>query len=341
MKPRFFNGRVLVGLILLLGLVLGVLFTMDIERQRQVLAQADWRALPVALLFTAISYLATGYLFARVSHMMGIRMGVRDLTEIGFTTAALNHVLTSGGVAGYSVRYLLMRENGVKLKDVLAASALHYYLTSLLMLAMLPAAFAYLLLNTSMARGVVIGLGIVTVIVTIIFLLASGMIFLQGVRTPLLGWLGRIVHKVAKRDIQEELDNFNIALSRGVKVLRQKPMEFVVAILLVAADEFSSAAVLWFCFTALGTMVTVGEVLSGYVIGIMSGVVSLVPGGLGIQEGTISGVFSLFGTPIQQAVLAAVLFRLVFFILPYVVSFIFFGGLMRRIGNNGEVGEHG
>lgn len=333
-KPKLMTGRVLVGAILLLGLVVAVFITMDVERMRRVLTQADWRAIPAALIFTAISYLATGYLFARISRMMGIEMSTRDLTEIGFTTAALNHVLTSGGVAGYSVRYLLMRDNGVKLKDVLAASALHYYLTSLLMLAALPVAFIYLLLNASMAPGVVIGLAVVTVVVSVIFLIASGLIFVHSMRTVVLGWIARLVKSVTKQNIDENLGNFDSALTRAVKILRQRPREIVLAMILVAMDEVSSATVLWFCFTALGPSVLAGEVMSGYVIGIMSGVVSLVPGGLGVQEGSITGVFSLFGTPIEQAVLAAVLFRVVFFIVPYLVSFLFFGRLMSKsLGN--------
>lgn len=329
-QPKLMTGRVLVGAILLLGLVVGVTITMDVDRMRQVLTQADWRAIPAALLFTAISYVATGYLFARISRMMGIEMNMRDLTEIGFTTAALNHVLTSGGVAGYSVRYLLMRDNGVKLKDVLAASVLHYYLTSLLMLAALPVAFVYLLSNASMAPGVVIGLAVVTVAVSAIFLIASGLVFVHSMRTRVLGWIARLARTVARRNIEESLENFDLALTRAVKILRRRPREVLLSLLLVATDEVSSAVVLWFCFTALGPSVLAGEVMAGYVIGIMSGVVSLVPGGLGVQESSITGVFSLFGTPIEQAVLAAVLFRLIFFFVPYVASFLFFGRLMRN-----------
>jgi uncharacterized protein (TIRG00374 family) len=328
-RPRLATGRILVGAILLLGLMIGVLVTMDVQRLKDVLTQADWRAIPAALLFTAISYIATGYLFARISRLLGIAMPVRDLTEIGFTTAALNHVLTSGGVAGYSVRYFIMRENGVRLKDVLAASALHYYLTSLLMLAALPVAFVYLLLNAFMAPGVVIGLGVVTVLVTLIFLIASGIIFIHAMRAPVLNALRRLVRALTKKDIGKQLTEFDAALGRAVTVLRRKPLEFALAILLVATDEVSSATVLWFCFTALGPSVRVGAVMSGYVIGIMSGVVSLVPGGLGVQEGSITGVFSLLGTAVEQAILAAVLFRLVFFVVPYVASFAFFGRLMR------------
>lgn len=333
-RPKLMQGRVLVGAILLVGLVLGVFITMDVERMREVLTQADLRAVPAALLFTAISYTATGYLFARISRMMGIEMSARDLTEIGFTTAALNHVLTSGGVAGYSVRYLLMRDNGVKLKDVLAASALHYYLTSLLMLAALPVAFIYLLLNAAMATGVVIGLAAVTVVVSVIFLVASGLVFVRSMRTVVLDWISRLVMTLTRQDIDENLENFDFALTRAVKILGQRPREVILAMLLVVTDEVSSAIVLWFCFTALGPSVLAGEVMAGYVIGIMSGVVSLVPGGLGVQEGSITGVFSLFGTPIEQAVLAAVLFRLIFFIVPYLVSFLFFGRLMSKLVRN-------
>lgn len=337
--PKVPSGRILVGTILLVGLVIGVLITMDWDKLRQILEQADWRAIPAAILFTAISYGATGYLFARVSRLMGIQMKMRDMTEIGFVTASLNHVVTSGGVAGYSVRYLLMRESGVALKDVLAASALHYYLTTLVMLGALPVAFVYLIFNSTMGRGVAIGIGAATSLVSIIFLFFTAMIFLQSMRGPFLRWAGKVANLVIGRDFSDTLEKFDQALARGVKRFRAQPREIFLAVSLVAMDEVGSATVLWFCFKALGPAVAPGVLMAGFVIGIIAGVISMVPGGLGVQEGSMAGVFALLGTPIEQAVLAALLFRVIYFLLPYFASFGFYGRLMGPTDHRAHVGQ--
>lgn len=338
-RPKVPSGRILLGTVLLVGLVIGVLVTMDWNRLRQILEQADWRAIPAAILFTGISYGATGYLFARVSRLMGIQMKMRDMSEIGFVTAALNHVVTSGGVAGYSVRYLLMRESGVALKDVLAASALHYYLTTLVMLGALPLAFLYLILNSSMTRAVAAGIGAATLLVSILFLFFTAMIFLQSMRGPFLRWMSNAANRVIRRDLSETLEKFDEALARGVNRFRAQPREIFLSVSLVAMDEVGSATVLWFCFKSLGPAVAPGALMSGFVIGIIAGVISMVPGGLGVQEGSMAGVFVLLGTPVEQAVLAALLFRVIYFLLPYFASFGFYGRLMDPTDHRAHVGQ--
>lgn len=72
--------------------------------------------------------------------------------------------------------------------------------------------------------------------------------------------------------------------------------------------------------------------LTGFTLGITAGAVSMVPGGLGIQDGSMAGLYALLGVPLQKAVLASILFRLVYYLVPYLVSLIFYGRLLRQVG---------
>ena len=78
--------------------------------------------MPVALVFTAISYTCLSFGFATANHIFGIRLRRRDLAEISFVSIVLNHLISAGGAAGYSVRFLLMGEQGASARDILAAS---------------------------------------------------------------------------------------------------------------------------------------------------------------------------------------------------------------------------
>jgi hypothetical protein len=62
----------------------------------------------------------------------------------------------------------------------------------------------------------------------------------------------------------------------------------------------------------------------------MAGVVSMLPAGIGVQDFSMAGVFALLGTSFEQAVLASVLWRGVYYLLPYVVSLGFYWHLVRR-----------
>ena len=114
-------------LLALLGIVVVVL---DWEQVRQVLGRADWGLGAITLLFTAFSYVCLSYSFAMTSRIFGVRMGRRDLFEVGFVSYALSHLVASGGTAGYSLRVLLIKRRGLPVRDVLAASLFHSTLGS-------------------------------------------------------------------------------------------------------------------------------------------------------------------------------------------------------------------
>ena len=57
----------------------------------------------------------------------------------------------------------------------------------------------------------------------------------------------------------------------------------------------------------------------------------MIPGGLGVQEGSMAGIYALLGVPLNQAVLAAILFRVVYYFAPYLVSLAFYRRMLRRL----------
>lgn len=322
--------RLATGLILLLLLTIAVLVTFDWTQFATVLERADWKPLLASVAVTALSYTCISVAFALVSRLLGIRMGHRDLSEIGFISIVLNHIVTTGGVAGYSVRYFLMRRHGVALKDVVAASILHFYLSGLDMILMLPVAFLYLLLNANLPAGVIAVVGLMTLGMAAVAIIATALIFSQRWRSGVIRLLTALGRRILRRNFSETLQRFDATLARGVEAMRRQPFSVVLVLTLTWIDWFGSVVVMWLCFAALGEPIGLGVALTGYVIGVMAGVLSMVPGGLGVQEGSMVGVFVLLGAPFQQAFLASILFRGVFFLLPYGISLLPYGRLLRR-----------
>jgi uncharacterized protein (TIRG00374 family) len=326
-RPR---NRLVTVIIIVITLVGVVLIAFDWKNMRSVLAQTDWHYLPAALLFTFFSYLPYSYAYAIVSQMMGIRMGKRELTEVCFMSTIVNHVLTSGGVAGYSLRYLLMKMYGVSLKDVLASSLLHYFLTSLYMLTFLPLTFIYLLLHVQVPRGIAIALGIMTLLFGLILILITGLLLFPSRRGPIINLLARLGQAFLRRDLKPWLIQLDEALTRGTQEIRRRPMKLVWILLLTLVDFICSIAAMGFCFNAMGLPVRAGVLLTGYVIGIMAGLLSMVPGGFGVQEGSMAGIFVLLGIQFEQAILATILFRFIYYLLPYFLILLIYNRLLRQ-----------
>jgi uncharacterized membrane protein YbhN (UPF0104 family) len=55
----------------------------------------------------------------------------------------------------------------------------------------------------------------------------------------------------------------------------------------------------------------------------------MIPGGLGVQEGSMAAVYALLGVPFGQALLAAILFRAIYYFIPFLFSLGFYWRLMR------------
>ena len=78
-----------------------------------------------------------------------------------------------------------------------------------------------------------------------------------------------------------------------------------------------------------------GVVITGFAVGVAAGVMSMVPGGLGVQEGSMAGAYHLLGVPLEQGVLVSFLFRLVYYMVPFGVSLLFYRNVLRERVNLG------
>jgi uncharacterized protein (TIRG00374 family) len=322
-----------VTLVVLFIAALGiVLIISDWQEMRQVLIEADWRYLPLVLLFTFLSYAFYSYAYAVVSQLLGIRMGKNELAEVCFISTIVNHVLTTGGVVGYSLRYLLMKMYDVTLKEVLSSSILHYYLTSLDMLTFLPLCFAYLMLNAQVPRGIAIALGLMTFVFAIVLIIFTGFFLFPSRRRPMMLFFAKLAKRVLRRDLINWMTQLDDSLTQSTQAIRQKPLRLILIMLLTFLDFTSSIIAMGFVFDALGPAVKAGSLVSGYVIGIMAGLLSMVPGGIGVQEGSMAGIYAMLGVHLEQAVLAAILFRLMYYLLPYLLILPFYRRLLVRAG---------
>jgi uncharacterized membrane protein YbhN (UPF0104 family) len=69
-------------------------------------------------------------------------------------------------------------------------------------------------------------------------------------------------------------------------------------------------------------------VIVGFSIGIVLSIVSFVPGGLGIMEGSMSAIFVSLSVPLETAVIAVLIFRVAYYFLPMLISLFFFRGML-------------
>ena len=324
------HPRLVIILIIVIALVGVVVVAFDWQEMSKVLVEADWRYIPAVLLFTFLSYACYSYAYAFVCDLLGISMRRRDLAMVCFISGVVNHVISTAGLAGYSLRYLLMRLYNVSLKDVLTSSILHIYITSLDMLTFLPLTFIYLLVHATVPKGIAITFGLVTLLFAFVLILTTVLVVFPSRRLPIIKILASLGQKILHHDYLPWLTQLDETLTCGTRAISQRPMLLAWILLLTLVDFICSIAAMGFVFEALGPGVKPAALVTGYVIGIMAGLASMVPGGFGVQEGSMAGIYALLGIHLEQAVLAAILFRILYYLVPYFLILPFSNRLVRR-----------
>jgi uncharacterized protein (TIRG00374 family) len=198
----------------------------------------------------------------------------------------------------------------------------------------LPVALAYLLFNANVPRGVALMLGLMTLLFMIGAIIYTLLVFSNDLRVRLLQIATRLGKLFLHRDYSDPFSDFNVHIALGVKVLRQQSSRTGVVLLITFADWCSSVAVLSLCFSAFGPTLPPGAVVASFMIGIMAGVISALPGGTGVQEGSMAGISMLLGASFEQGILAALLFRIIYYFVPYAISPLFYWRQLYQTGPN-------
>ena len=310
--------------------VIGVLVAaMDAEEAMHILRHPEWRWFPLALVSTALSYLCLSGSFSTINEIFGIRLRRREQMEIGFVAFSLNNLVSVGGLAGYSLRLFLLRRRGMASGDIVGASLVHSYANQLMMMSLLPLGLVYILVNHPLGHTrtteltVAASLSFLAVVLTTVLLLNA------AARRRAATVVTRLARRVLRRDVSPTVERLDTTIRAGLVELRRRPSLMIVPFLLVVLDWAMSVLTLGACFLALRTPLHPGVLLTGFTIGVSVGFLSMLPGGLGAQEGSMAGIYVLLGVGYERALLAAMLFRIVYYVIPFAASLGLYAHLLR------------
>jgi uncharacterized protein (TIRG00374 family) len=322
--------RVSIIIIVVLLAIGAAVIVLDWQQARQVISEANWFVTIAALLFTAISFFCLCFAFLLISRLFQINISPWKLLQIGYVSLALDNVLALSGFGGLSLRIVLMRPYRVKISRVIAASIYESYFDGLVLLILLLAGLVFLVLSRTVQGGGAVGIILSAGITAFFIVLATISIFVAKVRSPLIRGINHISKFVAHKDMMPSLSTFHSVLSFGWTKVRSQPLMAASILGSIVAYWAFMLLVLWFCFYALGITIKPDILITGFTIGISAGNLSMIPGGFGVQEASMSGIFALLGIPLTKALLAVLLFRIVYDIIPYVASWSLYRSVLKQ-----------
>ena len=235
-----------------------------------------------------------------------------------------------GQPAGLSLRILLLGKHRMPNSQTVAASLLLSYFKNLMYFSLIPISLIYIVVSHPLPAFGVATILLIIVILIVLLVVATSIAFYARLRAYVLRGIGKAWHMVSRRDIQKPLAQFSEAMTLGVEDLREHRENRAPLGISIAVDVAATIVALWFCFAALGIPVRPEVLLTGFNFGITLTVISFIPGDMGVQEASMAGVFALFGVSFSEGVIAAVLFRIVYYFLPFIASLALYWSLLRE-----------
>jgi uncharacterized protein (TIRG00374 family) len=214
--------------------------------------------------------------------------------------------------------------------QTVGASLLLSYFKNLVFFILIPLSLIYIIFSYPLVFGGVTIMVLLIMILIVVIVAATFILFNGRIRAFVLRVIGNIWHFITRKHIEKRLSDFGESITQGFNQLKQKPKFGLLLAGLIVGDVAAMIAGLAFCFKALGIPVHLGVLITGFNFGITLTVISFIPGDLGVQEASIAGILAIFGVPFSQGVLGAMLFRVLYYFVPFVVSLGFYWSLIRE-----------
>jgi len=295
-------------------------------------------ALPVLL--TLLSYAAMSRSYQGIADAAECRLAFGEWVRITVVSNTVNYIVTSAGLSGFAVRMYLLSQRGVPSGRAVLISLVQTFLTNFTLLFFILLGFTTLAVRHYVAGTAVVVAGAGVLLFAALLGYAVVLLYNRRLRRRTLFFIADAGHRLLRRTMPRlspgrvRLWRFQHNLNQGLEFLLARKDRIVAPACWILLDWALTIAILWAAFRSVNYTIAPGLVVIGFAVGICLSLVSLVPGGLGVMESSMTAVFVSLSVPLEPAVLAVLIFRVAYYILPLLMSLFFFHGVMLQAAHD-------
>lgn len=327
------------AILLFLG-ILGILFFLaDLRQLGAVISNLKTGYIALAMMTAVISYFFNYLGFRGLVRAADCPVRGGNLFRIAFASATVSYLFSAGGVSGMTLRLYLLRRQGIRTHTTLIISLVSTMLNNVVLLLFVVIGFGRLMINGSLnliqqlVSGIIVGLSGLLVASAFIGLYNRSVLDLVlkiGIR--LVKRLSRLMPsaRLFNKATDENLEVFRQEFHEATALITSKRRKIAIPFLYLLIDWAAAAGVLYFCFLATGYFISPGMLAAGFAVGVFVFLISVVPGALGIMEGSMAALYVSLGVPLEEALVALLAYRVLYYFLPFGVSLLLCGPLLRE-----------
>jgi len=337
-----FRGWVTIVTLVLLAIVMFAAWP-EIKKAWVLLGQVDLWILALLIPVQFASYYATGGMIFSYLRAKG---NLKDMSHTSMTRLALelnfvNHILPSGGAAGFSYLAWVLSRHGVSPSRSTMAQIIRFTLTFISFVVLLLVAIVILALNGHLERATIfiaLGLAIAAIGGTLILIwLIKSNERLRHFSIWLTKTINRFVRFVTRGKrrvvVREELFlDFFGGLHDDYLALRRERKMLVSPFLWAAIANILDVTLIWISFWALGIAIDPALLFVAFGVASIAGALSVTPGGTGVYEAVMVAFLATSGVSPEVAIAGTLLARVTLLSGTILFGYIFYQLTIMKYG---------
>ena len=292
-----------------------------------------------------LSYYATGGMIFSYLKSKGNRKDISHwkMTRISLELNFVNHILPSGGAAGFSYLAWVLHRHGVSPGRATMSQVVRFILTFVTFLLMLVVSVIWLIIDGKINQNVLllsIGLAVLSIVGTV------GTIYIIKSKHHLMrfsAWLARVVNKFVsfvtrrrKQDVVKSgvIEHFFEDLHGDYVEIRKDKRVLIVPFIWALFANLMDVFLLFIAFWALGFWVDPAILIVAFGLSSIASVFSVTPGGAGVYEAIFIAFLATAGVPPEVAIAGTLMARVALLLGTIVFGYVFYQLTINKYGKH-------
>jgi uncharacterized protein (TIRG00374 family) len=291
-----------------------------------------------ALAIAICVYVLEGIFLFNALRLYGEKLPILVSIKSSLVINAIGYFISIGGLTSFATQIHVLEYHGVNVKMAISTRFLHIILFNITFTVLLMVGFILTLID---AQRHYFNLTAIIIAVCFFVFLFTGLyleIFWKSFRYQsvkiVFQLLNRFIRYFTKKvtfqpsGILSYIEDFII----GFKSLKKSPGMLSSIIGVTVLTWIFWLYVMYLSFSAVNYKINLGSLVVGFTIGQMMGIISMIPGGLGVLEGSMALTYTALHVPLETVLSAILIYRVSFNIVPFFLSMPFYFGLKHRDG---------
>jgi glycosyltransferase 2 family protein len=257
-------------------------------------------------------------LYRSLFRILGNRVAYRFLYRTGLELNFVNLVFPSAGVSGFSYFGIRMRTQHVSTGKATLVQTMRFVL---LFIAFQVLLFVGLLLLSLSGRASNFMILIASSLATLLLVGTLGLTFVIGSEKRIdafFTFLTRVLNKLIQLVRPNHPETISVERAQSAfrdyhgsyKILRTNYRKMLKPLIYALFINLTEIATIYTVFAAFGQWINPGAVIIAYAVANFAGLVSVLPGGIGIYEALMTGVLAAGGVPAALSLPVIVAYRI-------------------------------